>query len=263
MEIVGSEVRIGVDAILLGLLVGRGKESTDPTALPAGVGHEKRRKNTHSSSRPVRTPWVLVHAALIPAEIASLRAGGLHEVKHGLALHYSVVWIFLADDDVFVKVTSTVGLPFPAQFARVLAFAWLAPLGEPRLLFQGLIWFFYHLIGAADHYEFLCFIKTAGNEMGCWGFFVVDHIRASVDGCTGGCFGLVVDAWEEGDICQQCCVARLVSHLRLVHHCCCCLSFVVIVITGIITTIGGVIAVVIAIVIVRIVWWFIGGAPGV
>ena len=41
MEIVGSEVRIGVDAILLGLLVGRGKESTDPTALPAGVGHEK------------------------------------------------------------------------------------------------------------------------------------------------------------------------------------------------------------------------------
>ena len=81
MEIVCREVRIGMDAILLYLLIGRGKESTDPTALPAGVGHEKRCRDAVARHCPGKTPWVLVDAALIPAQIASLRAGSLHEAK--------------------------------------------------------------------------------------------------------------------------------------------------------------------------------------
>ena len=189
-----------MDTIPLCLLVGWGEESTDPATLPAGVGHEQRRKNTLAIPRPLLTPWVLVHTALVPAEIASLWACGLHEVKHGLTFYKPVEWVFLADYDVFVKVTSTVGLPFPAQLACILTFAWLAPLREPRLLFQGVIWLFYHLVGAADHHEFLCFVKTAGNKMGLRSLWVVDHTRASVDGCTGGRISLFVDAWKVDDI---------------------------------------------------------------
>ena len=108
MEICCIEVRIGVDAIPLYFLVGRRKESADPAALPAGVGHEQGCENALAGPRPRRTPWVLIHAALIPAQTASLRAGRLHEVKHGLTLHLSVPGVCLADDDVFVEVTATV-----------------------------------------------------------------------------------------------------------------------------------------------------------
>ena len=67
---------------------------------------------------------MFVHTAFIPAQIASLWAGGLHEAKHGHALHIAVIWVQFADYDVLVKVTATVILPFPAQLARVLASTW-------------------------------------------------------------------------------------------------------------------------------------------
>ena len=93
------------------------------------------RRNTEASHCPGTTPWVFVDAALIAAQIASLRAGCLHEAKHGPALHISIIWVLFADCDVLVKVTATVVLPFPAELARILASSWIPPLWEPCLLF--------------------------------------------------------------------------------------------------------------------------------
>ena len=133
------------------------------------MSHEEGCKNTVASSCPGLTPWVFVHAALVSTQIAGLRTGRLHEVKHDLAAHPPVPRVLLADDDVPVKRAPTVGFPFPAQLALVLAFARpFAPLREPRLLFQGIVGVFHHFVGTANHQEFLGLVKTAGNKMSLW-----------------------------------------------------------------------------------------------
>ena len=100
--------------------------------------------------------------------------------------------------------------------------------------------------------------------MGRRGCFLVDHVRASVDGCTGGRIGFLVDPRKEGDISEHCYIARLLRHLRLCYHRWCCRLILVYII--IITTIGGAVVrvVIVSTAIVIVIFWpYIGGAPGV
>ena len=94
---------------------------------------------------------------------------------------------------------------------------------------------------------------------------MVDHVRASVDGCTGGSIGFLVDPGKEGDISEHCYIARLLRHLRLCYHRWCCrLILVIIIIFTSVVTIGRVRVVIVSIAIVIVILWpFIGRAPGV
>ena len=103
-------------------------------------------------SSPIFAPWVLVHTTLVATEVASLRAGSLHEVEEGLAVNQPVVRVLLADHYALVESTSSVGLPLATQLCLILALASLVALGEPRLLLQGFVLLLvYQLIWAADH----------------------------------------------------------------------------------------------------------------
>ena len=75
--------------------IGWGKESTDPRALSACVHHEEGCKSTVSTPRQSlavdtlgarpRSPY--------PAQLASVWADGLHQVKHGLPLHLIGIYL--------------------------------------------------------------------------------------------------------------------------------------------------------------------------
>ena len=95
---------------------------------------------------------MLVHTTLVAAEVASLRAGGLHEVEEWLAVHQPVVRVLLADHYALVESTASVGLPLATQLCLILALASLATLGKPRLLLQCFVLLLvYQLVWAADH----------------------------------------------------------------------------------------------------------------
>ena len=103
-------------------------------------------------SSPIIAPWMFVHTTLVAAEVASLRAGGLHEVEERLAVHQPVVRVLLADHYAFVQSTTSVGLPLATQLCLILALASLFILGEPRLLLQCFVLLLvYQLVWAADH----------------------------------------------------------------------------------------------------------------
>ena len=96
---------------------------------------------------------MFVHATLVAAQGASLRAGGLHEVEEGLVVHQPVVRVLLADHYALVESTTSVGLPLATQLCLILALASLLTLGgEPRLLLQRFVLLLvYQLVWAADH----------------------------------------------------------------------------------------------------------------
>ena len=77
------------------------------------------------------TPRMLVHTTFVAAEVAGLRAGGLHEVEEGLVVHQPVVRVLLADHYALVESTASVGLPLPTQLCLILALMSPATLGEP------------------------------------------------------------------------------------------------------------------------------------
>ena len=95
---------------------------------------------------------MLVHTTFVAAEVAGLRAGGLHEVEEGFAVHQPVVRVLLADHYALVQSTASVGLPLAAQLCLILALASIVTLREPRLLRQGFVLLLvYQLVWAADH----------------------------------------------------------------------------------------------------------------
>ena len=103
-------------------------------------------------SSPIFAPWVLVHTTLVAAEVASLRAGGLHEVEEWLAVNQPDLRVLLADHYALVESTASVGFPLPTQLCLILALACLVALGEPRFLLQGFVLLrVYQLVWAADH----------------------------------------------------------------------------------------------------------------
>ena len=119
---------------------------------------------------------MFVHTTLVAAEVAGLRAGGLHEVEEGLAVHQPVVRVLLADHYAFVESTASVGLPLATQLRLILALVSLVILEEPRLLLQCFVLLLVNqLVRAANHQEFLIFVKSAGDYVGRWGLWVVDH----------------------------------------------------------------------------------------
>ena len=95
---------------------------------------------------------MLVHTTLVAAEVASLRAGGLHEVEEGLVVHQPVVRVLLADHYALVESTASVGLPLGTQLCLILALASLVALGELWQLLQCFVLLLvYQLVWAADH----------------------------------------------------------------------------------------------------------------
>ena len=95
---------------------------------------------------------MLVHATLVAAEVASLRAGGLHEVEEWLAVNQPVVRVLLADHYALVESTASVGLPLGTQLCFILALASLVTLGKPRQLLQCFVLLLvYQFVWAADH----------------------------------------------------------------------------------------------------------------
>ena len=99
-------------------LVMRREEATDPTALPASVGHEGWRADTVTKSTPVLAPRVLVMTPrLRPA--AGVGAGLHHEVEHVLAeginlIQCSVKW------KMCVKSAGSSILPLGAEVSLIL-----------------------------------------------------------------------------------------------------------------------------------------------
>ena len=119
---------------------------------------------------------MLVHTTLVAAEVAGLRAGGLHEVEEGFAVHQPVVRVLLTDHYASVKSATIIRLPLATQLRLILALVSLVVLQEPRLLLQRFVLLFvYQLVWAANHQEFLIFVKSAGDYVGRWGLWIIHH----------------------------------------------------------------------------------------
>ena len=119
---------------------------------------------------------MLVHTTLVAAEVAGLRAGGLHEVEEGFAVHQPVVRVLLADHYASVKSAAIIRLPLATQLRLILALVSLVILEEPRLLLQCFVLLLVNqLVRAANHQEFLIFVKSAGDYVGRWGLWVIHH----------------------------------------------------------------------------------------
>ena len=120
LKVASGDICEGLVSLFLDLLVAWREEATDPTTLPAGVGHEEGVDDTHALPRPAGAERVLVHTTFGVAPATCLGTRGLHEVKHALARHSAVVLVVLADDNVQVQPTAVVSLPPPAELAPVL-----------------------------------------------------------------------------------------------------------------------------------------------
>ena len=105
----------------------RGKEATDPTALPAGVGHEHPRGGAHPPPAPLWTARMFIMTARVHPTTGG-STGPLHEVKHLPAGDSLVripriirIIILLTDQEVSVQLTgSSLILPLPTQVGLVL-----------------------------------------------------------------------------------------------------------------------------------------------